>query len=139
MFRDIFFAEQLRGSTLTLVDTDPEGLARMTELARLLNETSSAGMIIEHTIERRAALEGAGFVLNATAIERNRLWDAPVLHRISFILFGLHGLAAIAIVAWTPLQVGWKGLIVASSIAFFGIPPIIWRFLQRTHETEVQG
>ena len=63
MFRDIFFAEQLRGSTLTLVDTDPEGLARMTELARLLNETSSAGMIIEHTIERRAALEGAGFVL----------------------------------------------------------------------------
>jgi alpha-galactosidase len=74
MFRDIFFAEQLRGSTLTLVDTNPQGLARMTELARLLNETSGAGLIIEHTIERRAALEGAGFVLNATAIERNRLW-----------------------------------------------------------------
>jgi alpha-galactosidase len=74
MFRDIFFAEQLRGSTLALVDTDPEGLARMTELARLLNKTSGAGLIIENTIERRAALEGAGFVLNATAIDRNRFW-----------------------------------------------------------------
>ena len=68
-----------------------------------------------------------------------RLQDAPILQRISFILYGLHGLAAIVIVAWTPLQVGWKGLIVASSIAFFAIPPIIWRFIQRTHETEVQG
>ena len=68
-----------------------------------------------------------------------RLQDAPILQRISFILYGLHGLAAIAIVAWTPLQVGWKGLIVASSAAFLAIPPIVWRFLQRTHETEVQG
>jgi hypothetical protein len=61
------------------------------------------------------------------------------LFEVPFILFGLHGLAAIAIVAWTPLQAGWKGLIAASSIAFFAIPPIIWRFIQRTHETEVRG
>ena len=68
-----------------------------------------------------------------------RLQGAPILYRISFILCGLHGLTAIAIVAWTPLQVGWKGLIIASSGAFLAIPPITWRFLQRTHETEVQG
>ena len=68
-----------------------------------------------------------------------RLQDASILYRMSFIVYGLHGLTAIAIVAWTPLQVGWKGLIVASSAAFFAIPPITWRFLQRTHETEVQG
>ncbi|MGO9004688.1 MAG: hypothetical protein ACLQIQ_21460 [Beijerinckiaceae bacterium] len=68
-----------------------------------------------------------------------RLQDALILHRMSFILYGLHGLTAIAIVAWTPLQIGWKGLIVASSAAFLAIPPITWRFLQRTHETEVQG
>ena len=68
-----------------------------------------------------------------------RLQDASILHRISFILYGLHGLAAIAILAWTPLQLGWKGLIVASSAAFLAIPPITWRFLQRTHETEAQG
>lgn len=68
-----------------------------------------------------------------------RLQDAIVLQRASFILYGLHGLSAIAVVAWTPLQFGWKGLIVASSAAFLAIPPITWRFLQRTHETEVQG
>jgi len=81
------------------------------------------------------ALAGGYGLLYAIA----RLQDAPSLHRISFILYALHGLAAIAIVAWTPLQVGWKGLIVASSVAFFAIPPIIWRFLQRIHETEVKG
>ena len=68
-----------------------------------------------------------------------RLQDTWILHRLSVILYGLHGLVAIAIVAWTPLQIGWKGLIVASSAAFLAIPPITWRFLQRTHETEVQG
>jgi hypothetical protein len=68
-----------------------------------------------------------------------RLQDSSILHRLSLVLYGLHGLAAITVVAWTPLHVGWKGLIVASSAAFLAIPPITWRFLQRTHETEVQG
>jgi alpha-galactosidase len=74
MFRDIFFGEKLQGSTLMLVDINAESLARMTMLARMLNELSGAGLKIEHTTDRRAALDGAGFVLNATAIDRNRLW-----------------------------------------------------------------
>lgn len=74
MFRDIFFAEKLQGSTLTLVDINPESLARMTMLARMLNDLSGAGLKIEQTTDRRAALDGARFVLNATAIDRNRLW-----------------------------------------------------------------
>jgi alpha-galactosidase len=74
MFRDIFFAEKLQGCTITLVDIDPEALRRMSELGRLLNEQSGAGLTIEHTTERREALDGADFVLNATAIDRNRLW-----------------------------------------------------------------
>jgi hypothetical protein len=68
-----------------------------------------------------------------------RLQDAIILHRLSLVLYGLHGLTAIAIVAWTPLQIGWKGLIVVSSAAFLAIPPLTWRLLERTHETEVQG
>jgi alpha-galactosidase len=40
----------------------------------MLNDLSGAGLKIEHTTDRRAALDGAGFVLNATAIDRNRLW-----------------------------------------------------------------
>jgi alpha-galactosidase/6-phospho-beta-glucosidase family protein len=74
MFRDIFFGEKLRGSTLSLVGRNTENLARMSELARVLNELSGAGLNIEQTTDRRAALDGAGFVLNATAIDRIRLW-----------------------------------------------------------------
>ncbi len=68
-----------------------------------------------------------------------RLQDALILLRLAFVLYGLHGLTAIAIVVWTPLQIGWKGLIVASSAGFLAIPPLTWRLLERTHETEVQG
>lgn len=74
LFRDIFFGEKFAGSTLTLVDTNAEALARMKALADLLNGKSGAGLKIEQATDRRAALDGAGFVLNATAIDRNRLW-----------------------------------------------------------------
>ncbi|NVN88307.1 MAG: alpha-glucosidase/alpha-galactosidase [Rhodopseudomonas sp.] len=74
MLRDIFSSDELRGSTLTLVGRDPQTLGKMTELARLLNAKSGAGLIVEQTTDRRAALDGAGFVVNATAIDRNRLW-----------------------------------------------------------------
>ena len=74
MLRDIFSSDELRGSTLTLVGRNAQTLAKMTELARLLNSKSAAGLIIEQTTDRRAAFDGAGFVVNAAAIDRNRLW-----------------------------------------------------------------
>jgi len=66
-----------------------------------------------------------------------RLQDSAILRRAAAIVYVLHGITAITIVLWTPLEVVWKGLIVASSVAFFAIPPITWRHLQRTHESEV--
>ena len=74
MLRDIFSSDELRGSTLTLVGRNAATLAKMTELAKLLNTKTGAGLIIEQTTDRRAAFDGAGFVVNATAIDRNRLW-----------------------------------------------------------------
>lgn len=74
MLRDIFSSDELRGSTLTLVGRNAQTLGKMTELARLLNTKSGAGLIIEQATDRRAAFDGAGFVVNATAIDRNRLW-----------------------------------------------------------------
>lgn len=74
MLRDIFSSDELRGSTLTLVGRNPKTLGKMAELAKLLNAKSGAGLIIEQTTDRRAALDGAGFVVNATAIDRNHLW-----------------------------------------------------------------
>ncbi len=75
MLRDIFSTDELRGSTLTLVGRNPATLSKMTELAKLLNAKSGAGLVIEQTTDRRAAFDGAGFVVNATAIDRNRLWQ----------------------------------------------------------------
>lgn len=74
MLRDIFSSDELRGSTLTLVGRNAQSLGKMAELARLLNAKSGAGLLIEQTTDRRAALDGAGFVVNATAIDRNHLW-----------------------------------------------------------------
>jgi alpha-galactosidase len=74
MLRDLFSTRELAGSTLTLVDHDAQSLARMTELAHVLNAASGSRFTIEHTTERRPALDGAGFVINATVIDRLRLW-----------------------------------------------------------------
>ena len=43
--------------------------------------------------------------------------------------------AATLIVA-TPLAPAWKLLIAASALAYLGIPPVTWRYLQRTHREE---
>lgn len=74
MFRDLFCSKELPGSTLCLVDTNPESLQRMTSLAKVMSQQSGLGLKIEATQDRRAALDGAGFVINSTAIDRNRLW-----------------------------------------------------------------
>jgi hypothetical protein len=58
----------------------------------------------------------------------------PILRRSAAAAYGLHTLAALTIILWTPLGFGWKSLIVASSLVFLMIPPMTWRFLQRTHE-----
>lgn len=74
MLRDVFGSRELHGSTLVLVDIDAEALARMDALARILNDKSGARVRIEATTDRRRAFAGAQFVVNATAIDRNRLW-----------------------------------------------------------------
>jgi alpha-galactosidase len=74
MLRDLVSGNELRGSTLIMVDKDAGALAKMRALAELLNEKTNAGLIIEQTTDRRAAFDGAEFVVNATAIDRNRLW-----------------------------------------------------------------
>ncbi len=74
LFQDLIAEGELSGSTLTLVDTNPEALDRMARLAKLLFAEAGAGIAVEATADRRAALDGAGFVVNTAAIDRNRLW-----------------------------------------------------------------
>ena len=74
MFKDIFTSQELAGSTLSLVDLDKYNLARMTDLARLMNEHFRTNLKIESTTELRKVLPEADFVINSVAIDRNRLW-----------------------------------------------------------------
>ncbi|ARJ65748.1 alpha-glucosidase/alpha-galactosidase [Magnetospirillum sp. ME-1] len=85
-FRDMFSSDTLAGSTLVLVDHDPDALARMKALAERMNAEGKAGMIIEATTDRRAAFDGASVVINSVAIDRMRLWkmdfEIPKKHGI---------------------------------------------------------
>jgi len=74
MFQDVFTTRDLTGCTLTLVDIDAEALDRMTRLAERMNAETGTGVIIEKTTDRRAAFDGASFVVSSVAIDRNRLW-----------------------------------------------------------------
>lgn len=74
LFQDLVAEGGFSGCTLTLVDTNTESLDRMAGLARTLFSAAGTGITVEATTDRRAALDGAGFVVNAAAIDRNRLW-----------------------------------------------------------------
>jgi alpha-galactosidase len=90
MFRDLFSTHDLAGSTLVLVGRNPARLGRSKRLAEILNEKTGASLKIEATADWRAALDGAEFVINSTAIDRNRLWqldfEVPRKHGIRHTL-----------------------------------------------------
>ena len=77
-----------------------------------------------------ALLAGIWGVLWALAQFR----ETPIFRRSAAAAYGLHILAALTIILWTPLGFGWKCLIVGSSLVFLAIPPITWHFLQHTHQ-----
>ena len=79
-----------------------------------------------------ALLAGVWGVLWALA----QFSKTPRVGRSAAATYGLHALAALTIILWTPLAFGWKCLIVGTSLAFLVIPPITWRLLQFTHDKE---
>ncbi len=84
--RDAVRQQELRGSTLVLVDLDPEALDRMARLAQLMSEAAGARLKIQATTDRRKALRGADFVVTAFAVNRDALWkldyQVPLKHGI---------------------------------------------------------
>jgi alpha-galactosidase len=77
----------LRGSTLALVDVDPGSLCLVKRLAQRINQVWDAGLTIEATVDRRAALKGAEFVVCAIeVVPREGLWrqdwEIPLRHGI---------------------------------------------------------
>lgn len=74
LLQDLIAERDFDGCTLTMVDTDPEALGRMADLATVLFAKSGTRIAVERTTDRRAALDGASFVVNSAAIDRNTLW-----------------------------------------------------------------
>lgn len=75
---------------------------------------------------------GAWSLLYCLARTRAR---ADLMH----VALGCYAIAlslAIAIAVYSPLHAGWKLLILASALAYAGIPPMTLRYLQQTHEGE---
>jgi len=79
-----------------------------------------------------AMLAGIWGVLYALA----RLRGMSVVRRSAAAAYGLHAVGALTIVFWTPLGLGWKCLIVGTSLVVLALPPMTWRFLEHTHRNE---
>ncbi|HEX2182720.1 MAG TPA: alpha-glucosidase/alpha-galactosidase [Rubrobacteraceae bacterium] len=68
LLTDIFEYPELRGATVALHDIDPGRLETAGMMARWTSEQLEAGAKVEEHLERRAALEGADFVINMVQI-----------------------------------------------------------------------
>ena len=67
-------ADELRGSTVALVDANAESLDLMLRVAQGLNTTAEAGLIFEATSDLRAGLAGSAFVIVSVAVDRMATW-----------------------------------------------------------------
>lgn len=71
---DVLRQEALRGSLLTLVDINREGLQLMLKLARRMSSEWGSGIKVTATADRKRALREAEFVIVAIAVEREKRW-----------------------------------------------------------------
>lgn len=53
----------------------------------------------------------------------------------AFVSYGLQCVAALGIIAMTPLALEWKLLVAISSVAYLWIPPATWRYLETLHQS----
>ncbi|MEW6086520.1 MAG: alpha-glucosidase/alpha-galactosidase [Chloroflexota bacterium] len=90
-FRDLMtWREQLRGSTIVLVDLNQEYLDLMTNFFHKLNDMTDKPYTIESTTDRKQALPGADFVFISIAVNRNERWkldwNVPFKHGVKHVL-----------------------------------------------------
>jgi alpha-galactosidase len=91
MLRDLFAArEELKGSTISLVDVNPKALRTMTQVAHRLNEAAGEPFAVEATTDRCEVLSGAQFVIISVAVKRNELWrldfEIPLKYGVKQVL-----------------------------------------------------
>ncbi len=111
--QDIFaHAETLRGSTIVLNDVNQDALELMEDVGRQLNDQVAAGLVIESTIDQRAALDGAEFVITSAEVDHLPTWKQdwliPLRHGVKHVLGengGPGGLGHTLRVAYLMLQI----------------------------------
>jgi alpha-galactosidase len=91
IFGDLFsYAEQLRGSSVWLVDINAASLDLMTQYAHCLNEDAHEAFEVHSTTDRREALPGADFVIVSVAVDRIAAWrldwQIPLKHGVRHVL-----------------------------------------------------
>ena len=74
LVKDICLTPGLRGSTITFMDINTDRLAAAFEVSRRYAQEAGAALRLEQTIDRRAALEGADFVINTALAEGHDRW-----------------------------------------------------------------
>ena len=62
---------------------------------------------------------------------------SPRIMRAALSFYGVAVLLAISLAAFTPLDMKWKVLLLASGLAYAFIPPITLRYLETLHEEEI--
>jgi hypothetical protein len=65
-----------------------------------------------------------------------RLADWHTMRLAGFACYGLQCLGALVVVELSPLTNPWKLVVAVGTLGFLGIPPITWRFVERTHKAE---
>ena len=64
------------------------------------------------------------------------LLDRRAIRVAGFACYGLQCLITLAVVELSPLTNPWKLVVVVGTLGFLVIPPITWRFVERTHAAE---
>lgn len=80
---DILAYPELREGTIALVDIDPEQLAPSSAYVQKVVEMHRAPVKVEASVDRRAVLEGADFVVVAIAVGGPAYNGVPYYHEIS--------------------------------------------------------
>ncbi|MHB9034464.1 MAG: family 4 glycosyl hydrolase [Anaerolineae bacterium] len=84
LLRDLCLSVTLRGSTVALIDINPERLRASTAVCRRYTAEVGGDLRLEPTLERRTALQGADYVVNtALAAGHQRLragWEIAQRH-----------------------------------------------------------
>lgn len=88
--RDLLLSPQLEGGHIALVDVAEEGLASVLRFGQRLCEALGRQCTVSATPDRRAALEGADFVVVSVARDRERTWkldfDVPLRMGVRHVL-----------------------------------------------------